>query len=177
MMHVALLRGVNVGGNNLIAMADLVGLSTKLGFSGSRSLLQSGNLIFETEGRTAAELERLLELETEKRFNLRVDYFVRTAGEWKKIVARNPFPREAKDDPGHLLVQFLKKAPQPVDAKGLELSWAGPERVRPDGRQAYIVYPAGIGRSKLTVAALQKRLGSGTGRNWNTILKLAELLR
>ena len=174
-MHVALLRGVNVGGNNPIAMADLCGLLEKLGFARGRSLLQSGNLVFEAEGRTAGELERLLEAETEKRFKLRVDYFVRTSDEWKKIAARNPFIREAKDDPSHLLVQFLKRAPEPKDAKALE-HWAGPEIIRADGRQAYITYPAGIGRSKLTTGVLEKKLGSGTGRNWNTIRKLSELL-
>lgn len=175
MRHVALLRGVNVGGNNLIAMADLCGVLEKLGLSRGRSLLQSGNLVFEAEGRTGAALELLLEKETEKRFKLRVDYFVRTAGEWKKIVARNPFPREAKDDPGRLLVQFLKRAPEKSGAKALE-AWTGPERIWADGRQAYITYPEGIGRSKLTTSALEKKLGSGTGRNWNTVLKLSELL-
>jgi uncharacterized protein (DUF1697 family) len=175
MMHVALLRGVNVGGNNLIAMADLCGLLEKLKLSRGRSLLQSGNLIFEAEGRGAGELERMLETETEKRFKLRIDYFVRTADEWKRIVARNPFPGEAKDDPSHLLVQFLKRAPESKDAKELE-AWTGPERIRTDGKQAYVTYPAGIGRSKLTPPTLQKKLGSGTGRNWNTILKLSERL-
>jgi uncharacterized protein (DUF1697 family) len=175
MMHVALLRGVNVGGNNLIAMADLCGLLENLGFSRGRSLLQSGNLVFEAKGRTAAELERLLEAETEKRFKRSVDYFVRSPEEWKKLVERNPFPRESKDDPSHLLVQFLKRAPKPADAKSLE-AWTGPERVRTDGKQAYIAYPDGIGRSKLTAAVLEKKLGSGTGRNWNTIRKLSGLL-
>ena len=175
MMHVALLRGINVGGNNRIAMADLCGLLEKLKLSRGRSLLLSGNLIFETDGRSAAELERLLEAETEKRFKLRIDYFVRAADEWKKIVARNPFPREAKVDPSHLLVQFLKRAPEPKDAKDLE-AWPGPENIRTDGGLAYILYPTGIGRSKLTPPMLQKKLGSGTGRNWNTVLKLAELL-
>jgi uncharacterized protein (DUF1697 family) len=175
-IHIALLRAINVGGRNMVAMSDLRELLESLGFEGARSLLQSGNLIFQSDRRTGAKLERLLELETEKRFQVGVDYFVRTADEWETIIARNPFLDEAKRDPSHLVVVFLKKAPEAKDVKELQAAISGPETVRSDGRQLYVVYPAGIGESKLTNALIERKLGTrGTGRNWNTVLKLASL--
>jgi len=74
-------------------------------------------------------------------------------------------------------VLCLKKAPLPADVRSLQASIRGPEVVRANGRQAYIVYPGGIGRSKLTMARIESELGTrGTARNWNTILKLATML-
>src|SRR5574341_1527206 len=97
--YIALLRGINVGGHKLVAMADLRDLLTRLGFADARSLLQSGNLVFRSEKRTAAQLERLLQAEVEKRLRLRTEFFVRTAAEWKALVARNPFREAAERDP------------------------------------------------------------------------------
>lgn len=175
-VHVALLRGINVGGYNLVAMSDLRNLFEALGFAGAKSLLQSGNLVFECNRRTGAELERLLEVETAGRLGVTADYLVRTAEEWAKVVARNPFPKEAKADPGHLLVVFLKAAPKASEVKALQTVVAGPERLRADGRHLYVVYPEGVGRSKLTNTLIEKKLGTrGTARNWNTVLKLAAL--
>jgi uncharacterized protein (DUF1697 family) len=175
-IHVALLRGINVGGRNLVAMSDLRELLETLGFPGAKSLLQSGNLVFESNRRTGAELEHLLEAETAKRLGVAADYLVRSAEEWEAVVARNPFPEEAKRDPAHLLVMFLKAAPQARDVQALQTAIEGPERLQARGKHLYVVYPAGIGRSKLTGTLIEKKLGvRGTGRNWNTVLKLAGL--
>ena len=174
--HIALLRGVNIGGKTMIAMADLRELLTQLGFADPRTLLQSGNAVFRSDKLTGAGLERLLEMETEKRLGLKTDFFVRIPEEWKEVIANNPFPEEAKSDPGHLLVVFLNRAPDAKDVEALQAAIKGREVVRAAGRQAYIVYPDGIGKSKLTMAVIEKKLGSrGTGRNWNTVLKLGAL--
>jgi uncharacterized protein (DUF1697 family) len=174
--HIALLRGVNVGGKTKIAMADLRELLTQLGFADPRTLLQSGNAVFRSDKLTGADLERLLETETEKRLGLKTDFFVRTPEEWKEVIANNPFPDEAKNDPGHLVTMFLNKAPDAKDVEALQAAIKGREVVRSAGRQAYIVYPDGIGESKLTITVIEKKLGSrGTGRNWNTVLKLGAL--
>ena len=175
-VHLALLRGMNVGGKNRISMSGLRTLFESLGFPGAQSLLQSGNVVFTSAGRTGAGIERLLEAETERRFKIRTHYFVCTSDEWKQLVAANPFRDEAKDDPGHLLVLFLKNAPDKKSVAALRGAIRGPETVHAEGRQAYIIYPAGIGRSKLTISLIENRLGSyGTGRNWNIVLKLPAL--
>jgi len=103
---------------------------------------------------------------------------VRTADEWDAVVAGNPFPAEAKSDPGHLVVMALKAAPEAAAVAALQAAIAGRETVRAVGRQAYLVYPDGIGESKLTIQKIEKALGTrGTGRNWNTALKLQARVR
>ena len=177
-IQIALLRAINVGGRAPVAMADLRDLLTRLGLLEPRSLLQSGNLVFRSGPGARAELERLLETEAEKRLRLRTDFFVRTATEWKAVVARNPFRREAERDPSHLLVMFLKNLPDAGSVKAVQAAITGPEAVRAEGRQLYIVYPEGIGRSRLTGTLIEKKLGGrGTARNWNTVLKLAALAK
>jgi uncharacterized protein (DUF1697 family) len=172
--QVALLRAVNVAGHNKIAMSDLRALLSELGFTGAKSVLQSGNLVFDCQRPMGARLESLLQEETTKRLGVSTEYLVRSADEWTKLVSRNPFPNQAKCDPSHLVVMFLKTAPSAKGIAALRVSIQGPEVIRADGKQLYIVYPAGIGRSKLTATRIEKALGSrGTVRNWNTVLKLA----
>ncbi len=175
--HVALLRAINLGPRNRVAMADLRDLLTRLGFGNVQSLLQSGNLVFDSDARSAAQLERLLETEGKRRLRLETDWFVRSAREWQTLIARNPFPAEATRDPAHLLVVCLKAAPAAKQVKALQSAITGREVVRTVGHQAYIVYPDGIGRSHVTSALIERLLGaSGTGRNWNTVLKLGALI-
>lgn len=153
-------------------MTDLRNFLAGLGMEDVRSLLQSGNLVFNSKVRTGSELERFLETEAIERLSLEVDFFVRTPDEWKSIIRQNPFRKEAEKDPGHLVVMFLKSQPDVQNLVALQGDVRGPEVVRARGKQAYIYYPAGQGRSKLTTAILEKRLGRGTGRNWNTVLKI-----
>jgi uncharacterized protein (DUF1697 family) len=175
-IQIALLRGVNVGGHQAVAMSDLRDLLTQLGFVGARSILQSGNLIFRCDPRTGVDLESLLETEAETRLRIRTDFLIRSAKEWREVVVRNPFRKEAERDPGHLVVMFLKSAAKTKDVKAVQAAIAGPEIIRADGRHLYIVYPDGIGRSRLTNVVLEKKLGiRGTARNWNTVLKIAAL--
>ena len=174
-INVALLRGINVGGNRKVAMADLRGFLGKLGLADAKSLLQSGNLVFRSDVRTG-DLERLLETEAERRLGLQTDFFVRTAQEWKAIIAGNPFPGAARNDPSHLVVVFLKKAPDSKSVRALQAAISGPETVLSEGKQAYITYPAGIGNSRLTASVIDRMLGTrGTARNWNTVVKLGAL--
>ena len=175
-IHVALLRGVNVGGHRKVAMSDLRDLLTELGFQDARSLLQTGNLVFRSRSRASVGLERLLAAKSEKRLGLCTDFFVRSASEWAQVIARNPFGAEAERDPARLVVLFLRDAPAAGEVKSLQAAITGPERVRARGKQAYVVYPAGIGRSRLTNAMIEKKLATrATGRNWNTVLKLGAL--
>jgi uncharacterized protein (DUF1697 family) len=177
MTYVALLRAVNIAGHRQIAMSDLRALLSRLGFAEPRSLLQSGNLVFQAAARSSARLEHLLERETEKSLGLRTEYFVRSAREWTALVEQNPFREEARRDPSRLAVQFLKDSPAAASVAALEGAVTGREVLRAEGRQLYVVYPDGFARTRLTNALIEKTLGTrATGRNWNTVLKLAAVV-
>jgi len=174
--HIALLRAVNLAGYNKVGMADLRELLVGLGFTDAQTLLQSGNVIFSGGNKSTGALEQTLERAAAKQLGIETDFFVRTAKEWQQIIDVNPFPREAREDPSHLLAVIVKHDLAAANVTALQKTIVGREVVRAKGRCAYIVYPDGIGRSKVTAAMIEKKLGTrGTGRNWNTVLKLAAL--
>ena len=176
-LYVALLRGINVGGHAKVAMADLRDLLSELGLANPRTLLQTGNLVFEAEGTTPAALERLLEQQAAERLALRTDFLIRTADDVARVLAGNPFPEQAQRDPSHLVVMFLRTAPAPAAVDALRAAVKGRETIHAVGTHAYLTYPDGIGRSRLTNTLVESKLGTrGTARNWNTVLKLAALL-
>jgi uncharacterized protein (DUF1697 family) len=175
--HIGLLRGINVGGHRSVGMTDLRNFLTKLGFDDVRSLLQSGNVVFGSRARTGAELERFLEAESVKHFGIEIDFFVRAPEEWKTMIRQNPFRKEAELDPARLVVMLLKSPPRPEDVAALQEGISGGEVVRAKGRHLYAFYPDGQGRSRLTNAVIERKLGRCTGRNWNTVLKLAMLAK
>jgi uncharacterized protein (DUF1697 family) len=171
--YVALLRGVNVGGNKTIAMSDLRDIATSLGFKDVRTLLQSGNLVFSTNSTSPARLETLLKDAVAKKTRLDTEFFIRTTAEWSAIIEKNPFPDAAKNDPGRFILMLLKDAPKPAAVTALKEAIVGSEVVAVQGREAYAIYPDGMGRSRLTNAVIEKKLGTrATARNWNTVLKL-----
>ena len=173
---IALLRAVNVSGRGKVGMAELRHMLTVIGFKDVKSLHQSGNVVFTSDVQPGAQLEARLEAEADKRLGLQTAFFVRTPRDLDVVIAGNPFPAEAKGDPSHLVVMFLKDAPNAAATAALRAAIKGPERVEADGKHAYVVYPAGIGESRLTTAMIEAKLGTqGTGRNWNTVLKLAAL--
>jgi uncharacterized protein (DUF1697 family) len=135
--YVGLLRAVNVGGRSQVAMSDLRQLLTDLGFEDVISLLQSGNLVFKTSVGTCATLEAMLEAETQKRLGLKTAFFVRNAREMQAVIAGNPFGAEAKRDPSHLLVLFLKDAPKANAVDALRAAIKGPELVAAKGKHLY----------------------------------------
>ena len=123
-------------------MSDLVAMLKRLGFEDARSLLNSGNLVFRTTRKSSAQLERLLDSEVRKRLGVETKFFVRSADELKTVIAQNPFPREAKEDPGHLLVMFLEGEAKNI--KQLQDAIKGRETFRAVGRQLYIVIPTAL---------------------------------
>jgi len=174
--YIGLLRAVNLAGINKVAMSDLRELLGTLGLEGGQTLLQSGNVVFRSRIASAARLERLLEDGAEKQLGVKTAFFVRSAEDWKALIAANPFPDEARNDPGRLLMLCLKAAPGRSAVTALQDAIVGREIVKAKGPQAYIVYPDGQGRSRLTTVLIEKKLGTrATGRNWNTVLKLNAL--
>ena len=176
MIHIALLRAVNVGGR-IVPMADLRAMLAELKFESPRTVLQSGNAVFAVKGKTsAAALEKKLEQAAQRRFGIEIAFMLRSASEWSAIIANNPFSDAAKNDPARLILMALKGAPSAASVAALRETYKGPELFGVVGREAYLIYPHGMGQSKLTNALIERKLGvAGTARNWNTVLKLAAL--
>ena len=175
MTYVALLRGVNLGGHKMVPMAQFRGALADCGYTNVRTLLQSGNVVFEGRAAKPSSIETRLERELVERFDVAADVHVRTAAEWPAIVAANPFSVEADRMPSHLLVGFYRAPLDPAKVAAFQKSIAGPERVRCDGRHLYMTFPDGVGNSKATVN-MDRMLGvRGTARNWNTVRRLAAL--
>jgi uncharacterized protein (DUF1697 family) len=174
---VALLRAVNVGGANRLAMADLRAAMERSGLADVRTLLQSGNAVFSSSRRSTSADERAIRSSLREHCGIDTDVFVRTAAAWHAIIDGNPFTAESRTDPAHLLVMVFASAADRASATRLHASIAGRERVAIAGTHGYLVYPDGIARSKLTGTLLERTLATrGTARNWNTVLKLRELL-
>jgi uncharacterized protein (DUF1697 family) len=173
--YIGLLRGINVGGNKMVAMAELRAMIAALGFSDVKTLLQSGNVVFRGPAKAPAKLESQLEAALEQHFGMSVEFHVRTADEWRAMVDANPFPAAAKKDPSHLLVTCFKAPLDQANVKALRAAITGPETLHADGRHLYMVFPDGIGDSKASALADRKLAARGTARNWNTVLKLAAL--
>ena len=171
--YIALLRGVNVSGKNKISMSDLRSLASKLDFSSPRTVLQSGNLVFECDETPTSEIESILELNSTNILGLTVDFHVRSLQELETAISANPFEAEAASDPSHLLLMLFKRPLQAEACENLRKAIKGREFFQTLGREAYFVFPDGIGESKLTNAVLDSKLTQrGTARNWNTMQKI-----
>jgi len=174
---VALLRAVNLGPHNKVAMAALKALAEGLGLSEARTLLQSGNLLFQSKTKSGAVLEKQLEAALGKELGLKTPVVVRSAEGWRAAIDANPFVKEAKADPSHLVIVALKSKIEKAALATLVAAITGREQVKAAGQELYAWYPDGIGESKLTAALIEKKLGvAGTARNWNTVQKIAAAL-
>jgi uncharacterized protein (DUF1697 family) len=176
MRYVALLRAVNVGGRK-VTMKELKEAAGSLGYENCQTLLASGNLVFETRKTPDAKLETALEAAIEKTFGLFSEVMIRNPDEWNAILAANPFPKKAKEDPAHLACVVCKDKP---DAKAIDTylktfraKYDKGEQLKIVGREIFIDYGDSIGQSKLL---LPKKAATGTARNWNTMLKLRDML-
>jgi uncharacterized protein (DUF1697 family) len=172
---VSMLRGVNVGGHNQVRMEDLRKLCHSLGLKDAQTYVQSGNVVFQSKEKDLARLGQKIEDALEKKYGFRPGVMLRTAAEMKDVVARNPFAKRRDIENSKLVVTFLGQDPGAEMRAAVEAIKAHPEEVRMDGREVYIYYPDGMGRSKL-VPVLERALKkSGTARNWNTVTRLLEM--
>ncbi|HEY2178846.1 MAG TPA: DUF1697 domain-containing protein [Caulobacteraceae bacterium] len=172
---IALLRGVNLGARR-VSSADLRGAFEALGLEKVRTLQAAGNLVFAASGEGAEALETRAESVLAERLGFTTEVFIRTAREWGEMIAANPFGEAARNDPGHLVAMVLKQAPGAQAAAALAAAVTGREQAKIVGRAAFIHYPDGIGSSPLNGGRLDRALGvRATGRNWNTVVKLAEM--
>jgi uncharacterized protein (DUF1697 family) len=171
--QIALLRAINVGGRTKLAMSELRRLFADLGFADAQTILQTGNVVF--EGKAVAGLVARIEEALANEAGVKTDIILRSGKDWEKIIAANPYPDQAEKAANWLVLMPLKDKPAKGTLDGLREAIQGRETVELAGDNLYIVYPDGIGRSKLTLDLIEKRLGTrGTGRNWNTVLKIAD---
>ena len=170
-----LLRAVNVGGTGKLPMADLKAVLAELGYEQPQTLGAAGSAVIAT-GDAPAAVEVALAAALKSRFGLATEVFARTHAELAAILAANPFAAMARDKPAGLIVSFTKGDPKPADVAALRTRIVGPEQVAAGPGCLYIAYGAGLGTSKLTGQVIERALAlRGTGRNWNTVGKLAEL--
>lgn len=170
---VVLLRGINLGPANRIAMAALRAALVEAGFERVRTHVQSGNIVLDTD-RSSEDLTAAVSALLAEQFGLHVAVVVRTASELAQVVAGNPFPDEAASNPKALQVTFRSEAVTDEDLAALEARAAPTERVAARGREIYSWHPDGIARSKLALAITPK-YAEATARNWTTVTTLLEM--
>ena len=172
---VALLRGINVGGKNKLPMKDLVAIFERVGCGRVRSYIQSGNVVFEADAELAVGLAARIEAEIGRRFGLHVPVMLRTARELRAVASKNPL-LDAGASVESLHVMFLVDDPGRSRVSALDPERSPPDRFAVRGREIYLSCPNGVGRSKLTNAWFDAKLGTtSTGRNWKTVLTLIEM--
>ncbi|MGD2051732.1 MAG: DUF1697 domain-containing protein [Acidimicrobiia bacterium] len=171
---VALLRGINVGGHRRVPMDDLRDVAAGIGFGDPVTYIQSGNLVFDADLDEEASVTALAAALAD-RFGFDVSVVVRSAAELAAVAASHPFDGldlEAR----FLMVAFLDRAPTVDVATAIDPDSYLPDRFTIEGREVYLAYPNGSGRSKLNHTLLERRLQVGaTVRNWPTVTTLAAL--
>ena len=175
--HLALFRGINVGGKNKLSMSDLVQLFVDAGCSNVRTYIQSGNVVFDVNPELAQEVPGVIGSKILERFGYQVPVLVRTAAQMHEVARANPF-LDAGAAVEALHVMFLSGVPAPDLVRDLD-----PERSRPDafvvrGQEVYLSLPNGVARTKLTNDYFDSKLSTtSTARNWKTVVRLVELMR
>ncbi len=174
MKYVALLRGINVGGKNKLPMKDLVPLFETAGATAVQTYIQSGNVVFEANAAIADSLANSVPDSIRHGFGYRVPLILRSAKEIVRVVANNPFLPKA--EPQLLHVAFLSNKPNASAVKQLDPKRSAPDEFKCVGQELYLKLPDGMGKTKLTNAYIETKLGvTATARNWKTVLKLAEM--
>jgi len=171
MVTIALLRGINVGGKNILPMKDLQALLADLGLQQVRTYIQSGNVVFQNTEVKSSHLSVLIARAISERFGFEPSVLLLTKEELAQAIALNPFP-DAISEPKSLHLFFMASAPQNPDLSALESARKDGEEFALIDRVFYLHAPAGIGRSKLA-AGVEKSLGVPvTGRNWRSVDKI-----
>ena len=174
-VYCAFLRGINVGGHNKIKMADLREALSASGLTDVQTILQSGNAVFGSADGDEKTVASVVQSAAREAADIDCHVMVRSAGDMLALKRRNPFAGAATEEPKWLLVMFLEAAAPEAAVEALRAAYQGPEDIAVSGREAFVFYKDGIGRSKLTPALLERHLGPGTARNWQTISKVTSI--
>ena len=173
--YVALLRGINVGGNNKLPMTDLRVMFAEVGCDDVRSYIQSGNVLFRATPALAARLPDLIPQQIAQRFGYRTPILLRTAEQLGDVIRANPFLAEAAAEET-LHVLFLATSPSSREIATLDPDRSPPDTFAVRGPEIYLRLPHGVAGTKLTNAYFDSTLHTtSTGRNWRTVTKLLDL--
>ncbi len=173
---IAMLRAVNLAGHNRVKMDTLCTLCTSLKLRDPRTYVQSGNVVFRTNEEDLARVAKRLGDGIEREFGFRTEVILRSRAEMNDVVRRNPFSMRRGIEPGKLLVLFFASKPGPEAREKILNIKADVEEFRLDGRELYVYYPNGMGRSKVSTPIIERMLKTpGTCRNWNSVTKLLEM--
>lgn len=173
--YIALLRAINLGSHNRIAMPELRSLCADLGWDDVQTYIQSGNLIFRAGG-ARSKLTPVLEQAIRARFGIVVPVIIRAAADWSAYIEGNPFAGASVREPNLVMLALSREPPDPAAAILLQERAAGSERVEQVGDALWIHYGGGVARTKLSPTVLDRLVGSPvTTRNWRTVLKLGDL--
>lgn len=171
---VALLRGINVSGRNMIPMGELRLLCSEIGWSDVSTYINSGNVVFSSTAK-AVDLEKAIERSITDRFGHAISVVVRSASQWPAYLEGNPFP---KAEPKAVMLALSKHPPKLDAIKLLRERAVNGEKVEQVGDAIWIHYSAGVAKSKLSPVLFDRAVGSPvTARNWNSVLKIGEMLR
>lgn len=174
-VHIALLRGINVGGRNKLLKKDLVSMFNDVGCTNVRTYIQSGNVVFEAKPTLARQIPTVITASIFEHFGFNILVVTRTADELSKIVDVNPFLRAGTDEKA-LHVAFLADLPDSTRLAMLDPDRSPPDEFVPLEREIYLHCPNGLARTKFTNAYFDSKLKTtSTIRNWKTTLKLFEL--
>ncbi len=176
--HVALLRGINVGGKNKLLMRDLAAMFSEAGCDEVRTYIQSGNVVFRAGPALVRRVPDLVSEAIAARFGYRVPVVTRTAGELAAIIPANPFPGVAAEVGrlSQLHVGFLADRPEAAAIDALDPDRSPPDEFVVIGREVYSYCPQGFAGTKLTTRFFESKLSTTmTARNWKTVMKLHEL--
>ena len=174
--YIALFRGINVGGTNVLPMKDLVALLENIGSQNVKTYIQSGNAVFQNKEENASLLSNKIRATLNESHGFEPQVLLLTPEEIESAIESNPFP-EAESEPKTLHVHFLASMPKNPDLGALESIKSDRERFALKDRVFYLHAPDGIGRSKLA-ANTEKLLGVAiTGRNWRTVCKVMTMLK
>jgi uncharacterized protein (DUF1697 family) len=175
-VYIALFRGINVGGKNVLPMKELVAVLENIGSRNVRIYIQSGNAVLENNEKDASRLAKKISAEIRKRRGFEPLVLLLEPEDIERAMAENPFP-EAETDPKALHLGFLASTPKYPDLKALESLKRDSERFHLIRNVFYLHAPEGVGRSRLAANA-EKRLGVPmTDRNWRTVCRLREMAK
>ena len=172
-IFVLLFRGINVAGKNVVRMETLRVALTDAGFEDVSTYIQSGNVVFSSDGDTAT-LSRRVDIAFNQAFGFSSRPTLRSLEEWMRVVLRNPFPAEAADDGRRVHAVLLDGRVSDESLHALE-ALAGTERLQATEGVLYLHTPDGFGVSKVAEALDRVLKLPWTARNWNTVLKLQEM--